>query len=331
MSFSRLIGQERLTGALREAMRADRLAHALLIVGPPGSGKRTLARETAKALLCEAGTGDACDACRDCRLIEHGNHPDVGVFTRAAEHSYVRIETARALQAALALRPFGGRRKVAVLPEVTLLTEAAANCLLKTLEEPPGDALVLLLADSAAQILPTILSRCQILTMQPLSPTVMAEVLERQHDVPADRAAYAAAMAGGSLGRALELVEPDWYDMKRWVVEQFSALTAEGVFAVGDALIGRARRMGRTAAAFRQVLCRALDFAAALYRDAAGAGVVPPIHADQVERCPRHLAPETAAAIADRVLAAQAHIRANVNAALALDALLIAIATRQAA
>jgi DNA polymerase-3 subunit delta' len=330
VSFDRLIGQEWLSGRLREAIRADRLPHALLIVGAPGSGKRALAREIGKALLCEGGTGDGCDACRACRLVEHGNHPDFAVFSRQPEDSFVRIEAARALIAALALRPFGGGRKVAVLPEVNLLTEAAANCLLKTLEEPPGDAVLLLLADSAAEVLPTVLSRCQIVKVAPLAPEVVAEALKQRHGVPADRAAYAGAMSGGSLGRALELVEPDCYDMKRWVVEQFSALTPETVFTVTDELTGRLRGLGGTPAAFREVLCRSLAFAAALYRDVASAGAVAPIHADQAACQPRGLRPEAAAELADLILAAQTDIQANANPGLVLDVLLLEISHRQA-
>ena len=328
MSFDRLRGQERLTSALREAIRCNRLAHALLIVGPPGSGKRTLAREVAKALLCtgRTGAGEGCDACRDCRLVEHDNHPDFGFFARDAEHSSVHVETARALQADLALKPFSGRRKVAALPEAHLLNEAAANCLLKTLEEPPGNAVVMLLADSAAEILPTILSRCQVFKMEPLPPALLAEVLEREHGIEADRAAYAAAMAGGSLGRALELASPDWYDMKRFVVESFTGVTPATVFEVSDELASRVRRLGGGGAAYREALCRALDFAAALFRDAAACRAVAPIHADQVDRLPRHLTPETAAGMADRVFEAQAAIQANVNPGLVLDALLLEIA-----
>lgn len=330
MSFERLVGQERLTGFLRQSIRTDRLAHALVLAGAPGTGRRTLAHEIAKALLCEKGDGEGCDACRDCRLVEHGTHPDAAVFEREAGQSLVSIETARALKAALALRPFCGGRKVAVLPEAERLSEAAANCLLKTLEEPPGDAVILLLTRSLADLLPTIRSRCQVLKMVPLSPPVVAEVLQRDHGIPAERADYAAAMAGGSLGRALELVGPDWYDIKRWVVQQVAGLQPAGVFALTDEIVARTRRLGGTPAAFREALCQVLDFVAALYRDAATAGSVPPIHADQTEACPAHLG-RAAGEIVDLLIAAQGQIGANANPGLVLDAVLIQIGDRQAA
>jgi len=329
VSFDRLLGQDRLGGFLRHAITTDRLAHAVLVVGPAGSGKRTLAREVGKALLCEEGAGDACDACRDCRLVEHGNHPDFGVFEREAGQSLVSVETARTLQGALALKPFRGSRKVAVLPEAHRLSEAAANCLLKTLEEPPGEAVILLTAQSLGDLLPTIRSRCQVVRMAPLSPAVIAEVLERDHGVPPDAAAYGAAMSGGSLGRALELVAPDWYDIKRWVVEQVSALTPAGVFTLTDGLLARTNRLGETPAARRVALCRCLDVAAAAYRDAAGRGAVRPIHADQTEVLPAGLG-SAAADIADRLLAAQEQIGANANPGLVLDAAFIDVARRRA-
>jgi DNA polymerase-3 subunit delta' len=324
VSFERLLGQARLVAALWEAIRADRLAHALLVVGPPGSGKRTLARELAKALLCARAEGDACDECRDCRLVEHGNHPDLNLFARDAAHSNVHIETARALQDALALKPFQARRKVAVLEEANLLNEAAANSLLKTLEEPPGDAVILLLTTTLADVLPTIRSRCQVLRMRPLSTAVVAEVLEREHGLAADQAAYAAAMSGGTLGRALELSRPDWYDMKRWVVEALAGLRRETVFTLSDEMAARAKRLGKTPAAYREALCRTLEFAAAFYRDAVAAGVVPPVHADQADLLPRGRE-DRAARCVERLIDAQDAIAANANPGLVLDAVLLEV------
>src|SRR5262249_12521950 len=147
----------------------------------------------AQALNCEMGGGDPCLSCRACRRIERGNHPDVrvaGMETQAgvlglkeeqAERQKVlRVELIRSFQSGIALRPYEGRRRVLILHDAEKLNDQAANALLKTLEEPPPFATLVLVSNSGGDLLPTVVSRCQLIRLRPLSrASVSAALVER--------------------------------------------------------------------------------------------------------------------------------------------------------
>lgn len=161
MGFERIVGQDRAKSLLQYALTSRRIAHAYLFAGPVGSGRREMARAFAQALFCEKGGADACGICLECRKAEHGNHPDYHIVS--PDGATVKIEQIRALQRELSKRSIGSGYKVYIIEDAETMTTPAANSLLKFLEEPPSPVVAILLAASAQAVLPTILSRSQLI------------------------------------------------------------------------------------------------------------------------------------------------------------------------
>ena len=205
MGFDELLGNGALKSRLRAALDGGRLAHSLLIAGPAGSGKRTLARLLAAALECE-GAHPPCGVCRPCRKALEGVHPDV-ITVDEPDRKQVPVELVRRARAELFVRPNEGRRKVLIFPRAQDLNAPAQNALLKVLEEPPAYGAFLLLAATPEMLLPTIRSRCIELRLAPLEGPLLRAELARRHPEAAEEAREAAAVrSGGYLGQALALL-----------------------------------------------------------------------------------------------------------------------------
>ena len=222
MPFDDIFGQDRAIGTLRAALRRGALHHAYLFGGPAGAGKGDVARALAQAANCEVGdrVDDACGRCAPCRKIARGVHPDV--FVLSDERSMVKagrweprsgrspskdivVDQVRDLvDHRLAMKRVEGRRRFVVIEPADAMNPQAQNALLKTLEEPPDETTLVLVASSPDALLPTIRSRCARVTFAPLPDAVIAERLQQEGRGP-EEARLAAALAAGSLGRALEL------------------------------------------------------------------------------------------------------------------------------
>ncbi|MBK8014425.1 MAG: DNA polymerase III subunit delta' [Deltaproteobacteria bacterium] len=221
-----LIGQERATERLRALISAERVPHALLFVGPEGVGKATAARLFARALLCE-GTlldGDGCGVCGACIKMDAANHADYHVIANSDRS--IKIDAIREAERQLRFRPFEGRAKILVIEDAHKVTVEAQNALLKTLEEPPGTAYIIMTTARLGALLPTVISRCQRVPFGAIETTAIATWVAERLDVPSDDARLAAVMSGGSLGRAFDLDVAHLKTVRAKVVEADRAVDA---------------------------------------------------------------------------------------------------------
>lgn len=200
-----IVGQPLAVRLLRRAVAVGRLAHAYAFIGPEGTGKSATALVLARTLMCqrpEAGV-EPCGECVSCRKVAEGNHPELEVLRpEGASH---RIDALRALQGRIWRIPAEGKYRVVLLEQAERMQAVAANSLLKVLEEPPPHAIFVLITANGAALLPTVRSRCQAITFPPIPQGVVEEMLVARCDLPPERARYLAALAGGSLGRAIAL------------------------------------------------------------------------------------------------------------------------------
>lgn len=212
MGFTDIIGHQRQLELLRLAMSNGRLHHAYLFLGPDGVGKRTVAVGLAQAIHCVEADQDFCGRCVNCTRITDGNHPDVRLIEPAPDKKEISIQQIRELQRELSYRSFSGKPKIVIIDRAILLNLSAQNALLKTLEEPPLDALIILIAPNAGGLLPTLRSRCLRLSFAPLASAQVTAFLQARLGMNSDEAGFVAAMSTGSIGAAAsfdtdELVE----------------------------------------------------------------------------------------------------------------------------
>jgi DNA polymerase-3 subunit delta' len=205
MAFSQIWGQQSAVRILRQALIHNRLAQAYLLAGPDGVGKRLTALTLAKAMNCLAPPepGEACEACSSCSKINSANHADVVQIE--PDGDLIKIDQVRELQRQLRFRPLEGGRRACILDGADRLNEAAANALLKTLEEPPAETHLFLISARPHRLLPTILSRCQWVKFRPLARSHLAQILRSVSALSEEQALFFASLSGGSASQALLL------------------------------------------------------------------------------------------------------------------------------
>ncbi len=201
--FPHLLGQEKAKMLLERSIASGRIPHAFLFRGPDGVGKQLFARSVAAILNCRGNTGSAaCGKCSSCRKFHSGNHPDFVVIN--PEQGTIKINRIRELTRALAYPPYESSIRVVLLEDIHTMRREAANSLLKTLEEPPENNLLILTAESSKSVLSTITSRCQIIPFFPLSlEDTVRIILEQEKKTAQETAVLLARLSEGSPGRAL--------------------------------------------------------------------------------------------------------------------------------
>ncbi len=206
-----LIGHEWAVDMLKKHVVNETTRHAYLFAGPPGLGRRTLALRFAQALNCQTPTapGIPCGGtCRDCRQIEAMQHADLTIIQADTEGGTLKVDQIREARRTLTLKPYQSKYRVSIFLRFQEANDNAANALLKTLEEAPSYAVLILTADNPEQLLPTIVSRCEVLRLRPLSIGEVQRALESR-GLEKNRAKLIAHISGGRYGYALQLIDSD--------------------------------------------------------------------------------------------------------------------------
>lgn len=223
MALRHVFGQERAKRFLRRLLELERIPHAVLLSGMAGVGKATLAREFAKLLNCvDPQEADACEVCPSCSKMRDGNHPDL--VRIKSEGTFIRLDQIRGLKQRLGFHPFEGKWRVVIIEEAHDLREEAGNALLKLLEEPPRQNVFFLTTLEPQMLLPTIVSRCCHVRLQPLDEVWIERYLTETQGLPPAAAQQLANLAEGSLERARELAEPERVTRLNEVLEQVASL-----------------------------------------------------------------------------------------------------------
>ena len=205
-----LIGHEWAVDMLKKHVVNRTARHAYLFAGPPGLGRRSLALRFAQALNCQTpiDAGIPCGQCRNCKQIEAMQHPDLSVVQADSEGSTLKVDQIRDARRSLTLKPYIANYRVALFLRFQQANDNAANALLKTLEEAPSYAVLILTADNPEQLLPTIVSRCEVLRLRPLNIEAVQKELENR-GLEVGQAKLIAHISGGRFGYALRLIEND--------------------------------------------------------------------------------------------------------------------------
>ncbi|MCK4249411.1 MAG: DNA polymerase III subunit delta' [Candidatus Omnitrophica bacterium] len=220
MSFSRIKGQELPIRIIKNSLKKERLGDAYLFYGPGGVGKKLTALNLAKLVNCSSGSDEPCDECPSCRRIDEDNHPDIHIVVKDEDARDLKIDQIRQLEDNIYLKPFEGKKKVFIIDGADDMNEQAQNALLKTLEEPPANSILILLSENIQTLLETIHSRCSRLRFNRLSVEHITGILIEQYGLDQEEALVLARVSEGSLEKAAELKE--YFQNRRELITKIS-------------------------------------------------------------------------------------------------------------
>lgn len=211
-TFKDVVGHKDIINYIRNAVREDKVSHAYILNGERGAGKKMLANLFAATLLCEKGGPDPCNECHSCRQAESGNHPDIIKVTHEKPNSISVDDIREQVNNTIMIKPYQGPYKVYIIPQADMMTPQAQNALLKTIEEPPEYAVIMLLTENADTLLSTINSRCVMLKLRNIKDTLIKKYLMETMQVPDYKADMCTAFAQGNMGRAIMLANSEHFN-----------------------------------------------------------------------------------------------------------------------
>jgi DNA polymerase-3 subunit delta' len=304
----------------------DTLRHAYLITGPQGVGKRTLALRFVQALNCEhpSQPGEPCQACRTCKQIALGQYPDLAIVQSEEKGGKLLVDQVRELQRTLALAAYQSKYRAAILLNFEGANQNASNALLKTLEEPPPQVILILTALSSDLLLPTVVSRCETLRLRSIPTDVIIEHLQTRYQIEVNQAALLAHLSDGCPGQAIALSQNPQTLTQRstWLDEHLALLNGARPFR-----FAYVEKMTKTRE--KSVLIEILHVWLSLWRDvllqACGASV-PLVNLDKANEI-KTLASRYPIAVSHQVIASLTHtidlFDQNINPRLAIENLML--------
>ena len=227
MPFSEIIGQERPVSILQSSLRGGDISHAYLFYGPDGIGKRLTAMNFAKALNCLSLDNDSCGECISCKKFDNGNFPDFSVVEPI--DGSIKIEVMRELQKKINFRPYEGKFKVIFIHGAEEMTLGAANSFLKTLEEPPGATVFILVCHNFNLLLPTTVSRCQKIQFNLIPVETIKNILINENQISPEDARLIASYSQGRLGKALEMNIKDVIKMRNEILDLMQSISFDEI------------------------------------------------------------------------------------------------------
>jgi DNA polymerase-3 subunit delta' len=350
MAWQGILGHDRVVEQFRTSLTAGRMGSTFLFVGPAGIGKRTFAFKLAQSMLCQRRREallDPCGECGPCQQVLAKSHPDLELIQKPAGKSVIPVDLLigekkhrmrEGLCARIAMKPTEGGRRIAIIDDADHLNQEGANCLLKTLEEPPPRSVLILIGTSPQRQLPTIRSRCQIVAFQPLADDLLLQLIEQTELASSpDHAQTLVALAGGSLVRAAELSDPSYAEFRTqlyrtlgnstWMASELAKSVSEFVDEAGKEASAKRVRLRLVIEMvtdfYRQVLRAYVGSDASCERELAASA------AGLAQRWPQGV--EAIGICLDRCLAARQDVDRNVNQATNIEAWLDDVSQQQRA
>jgi DNA polymerase-3 subunit delta' len=321
MPFTGILGQDNNIALLSRSLANGKIANAYLFEGIEGCGKKKTALAFIEAIFC--GGNEGCGQCPSCRKIAGHQHPDLHLVE--PDGAYIKIDQIRDLQRVLAFHPFEAPKKACIIDAADRLNPAAGNALLKTLEEPPGNALLILITANPDRVLPTVLSRCQRLRFASLAEATVENFLREMGRDP-ETARIVSSLAGGSMGKAIEIGEETALLERKKFLERVCALSLDEI----TPLFAFAEEM----ATDKEITLKLLELLTAFLRDAlllhSGSNGV--VNSDLIQLLEREAGGFSGRGIMERinyVAETRRAIMGNVNARLALEVLFMRLAVHQ--
>lgn len=326
-SFLSVVGHQNIIQYISSAVTSGKISHAYILNGDRGSGKKLLAKLFAMSLQCEdrEEDGDPCGQCKSCKQAVHGNQPDIIYVTHEKPNTISVDDIRTQVNNDIVIKPYSSPYKIYIIPEADLMTEQAQNAILKTIEEPPEYAVIMLLTENARALLPTVCSRCVMLRLRNTKDQLVKKYLMEQLLVPDYKADVCVAFAQGSIGKAVMLANSDHFnEIKEDVIHLMRDINDMQT----EDLMAAVKRC----TTYKLEMNDYLDMIAIWFRDVlmykATKNVNRVIFADQLKYIKERAnisSYEGIENILDALEKAKARLNANVNFELTMDLLLLAI------